>query len=125
MFPKNIKIEKIIGRDEYLLTEPFEYITDDLHIIAPAGFWTDGCSWPKTQLDLGGMVGFEAGVIHDLLYRLDSIPNVTKEKADLIFYKALRELNVPLIIARGMYRAVCLGGHSSYHKKSVDYRGEA
>jgi hypothetical protein len=125
MFPKPLRLEKRLGKDEYYLIDDFEYTRGDVRIAAPAGMWTDLCSWPRTELDFGGVVGAEAGVLHDYLYRIGAIPHLDKGSVDLLFYRMLRELGVSLIVARGMYRAVQLFGHKSWKQKDLLYQGVA
>lgn len=126
MFPRPIRIEKRLFKDEWTLLEPFEYICKNTQVVAPEGFWTDFASVPRLPVIylLVGNTGHEAAVIHDYLYRKDAQPAMSKADADGLFYRALLEMGLSFIHARMMYRGVQIGGESSYHKRYVAYRGE-
>lgn len=115
MFPRPLRLEKRLFHDEWTLLEPFSFGD----IVVPAGFVTNGCSIPQIgEWDAGGVVGFEAGVIHDWLYSPHAKPDVSRDKADRIFYRALRAMGCDPVICWGFYHAVRLFGGPYYRRYS-------
>jgi hypothetical protein len=128
MFTFNLKVEKVMFKNIWITLEPFEYqhleskyLSATFTIKVPKGFYTDFASVPRlpTIYALVGNIGHEAAVIHDYLYRIDSIPNLTKDTCDRIFYDALIESGIEEYKANMMYDGVAIGGESSYHQKMV------
>jgi len=85
----------------------------------PAGFDTDLASIPRFLLSTtGGKVGKHliAAIVHDYLYRTGF---ASRELADEIFLAAMKNLGVSWLRRNVFYRAVRLGGKSSYMAKPV------
>jgi hypothetical protein len=105
------------------LHEPLIYESDILgRIEVPAGFQTDLASVPRVPIvyeQWGNRSHYEA-VIHDWLYRIDSIPQATFGQANDVFLEAMEARGKPWRICAPMYWGVCLGGKSSYHKRKVN-----
>ncbi len=87
----------------------------------PLYFYTDFASVPRLPIfyTLWGDRAHREAVLHDYLYRIDSIPIVTKSEADSIFREAMKSTGKPWYIRYPMYLGVKIGGLSSYHKKRV------
>jgi hypothetical protein len=108
----------------WVLHEPLVYDSKLLNcrITVPEGFQTDLASVPRVPilyLKWGNRAHREA-VIHDYLYRIDSIPIVTFSQANKVFREAMIARGKPEDIHEGMYQGVRLGGKSHYHKKYVE-----
>lgn len=104
------------------LHEPLIYESDILgRIEVPVGFQTDLASVPKVPLvyEAWGNRSHYESVIHDLLYRIDSVPAATFDQANAVFLEAMIVRNKPWWIRWPMYKGVCWGGQSSYHKRKV------
>jgi hypothetical protein len=108
----------------WLLHEPLVYDSEllDCTVTVPVGFQTDLASVPRVPVlyvKWGNRAHREA-VIHDYLYRIDSIPVVTFDQANNVFKEAMVARGKTKDIYEGMYKGVCLGGKSSYHRKYVE-----
>lgn len=90
-------------------------------IVVPPWFETDFASVPRVPViyEAWGDRAHREAVLHDYLYRIDSVPVVKKSEADNIFLEAMQSTGKPWYISRFMYWGVCLGGGSSYHKRKV------
>ena len=86
------------------------------------GFETDLASVRRVPVvyNLWGNRAHREAVLHDYLYRSDSVPAVTKEQADSVFLEAMKSRGVAWWIRYPMYAGVMLGGGSSYHKLFVN-----
>jgi hypothetical protein len=84
-------------------------------------FETDLASVPRVPLiyDMWGNRAHREAVLHDYLYRRDSIPVVTRSEADALFLEAMSSTGKSWYIRYAMYWGVRLGGGSSYHQRSV------
>lgn len=112
----------------YILNKPLVYYSSwlkkkgiDPIIRAEAEFNTDLASVPRVPIIYamwGGRCHREA-VIHDLLFRKDSKPNVSFSAANWIFLEAMKCRGKPFYIRHPMYSGVMLGSHSYYHKRLV------
>jgi hypothetical protein len=87
----------------------------------PSFFETDFASVPRVPFiyEAWGDRAHREAVLHDYLYRIDSIPIVTYSQANSVFLEAMKSTNKPWYISYGMYWGVVLGGRSAYHKKRV------
>ena len=119
----------------WIVTKPLKYWSAilDLLIIVPPWFETvtevgpdmlfetDLASVPRVPIiyDLWGNRAHREAVLHDWLYRIDSVPVVSKSQADRVFLEAMGSTGKPWYIRHIMYMGVVLGGGSSYHKKCV------
>ena len=102
-------IVKYCGGEMWQTMEPLVYIYEDVVYAVPAGHKTDFCSVPRLPFlySWAGDTGEPAGTLHDWLYFSGIVP---KEKADLMFYCALRDCGVPPFKASMMYQGVKLFG---------------
>ena len=84
-------------------------------------FETDLASVPRIPFiyEAWGNRAHREAVLHDYLYRKDSVPIVTFSQANRVFLEALKSTKKPFYICYGMYFGVVLCGYSSYHKKYV------
>ena len=110
----------------WILNKPLIYYSEllDTTIEVPAEFQTDFASVPRVPIVYwfyGGRAHHEA-VIHDYLYRIDSMPVVAKNTADKVFLEAMKVRGKPFLVRHPMYLGVVVGGGSSYHKKVVDIK---
>ncbi len=90
-------------------------------IIVEDGFETDFASVPRVPLfyTLFGDRAHREAVIHDYLYRIDSLPWAAKDMADDVFLEAMKVRGKGFFVRYGMYWGVVLGGWTAYHKKQV------
>jgi hypothetical protein len=111
------KTDKIL-----IVLAPLGYQSETLgYIEVPAGFVTDLASIPRLPLIYqawGGRASASA-VIHDYLYRNDSIPLVTFQEANIAFLEAMESLGTSTWVRYPLYWGVCAFGWGSYHKRSI------
>ncbi len=90
-------------------------------VCVPIRFITDLASVPRVPIayTLWGDRSHHEAVLHDYLYRSDSIPIVSRKTADKIFLEAMKYRGKPLRIRWPMYLGVRIGGFGAYHKKKV------
>lgn len=138
-----------IGVRKYQLVEDYAYVWRaggrTRRIVVPAGFVYDGASVPRLGWTLAGILpdGLirAAACVHDWIYinkgRLDDGSyqefnhqsqqwvrtrcDVTREEADRMFCRIMREAGLPKWRRRIAYRAVRLGGWIPWRR---DNRGE-
>lgn len=136
-FLSNLKVEKILFGDIWILLEPFgyhhtpsEHLNFDFTVTANKGFQCDQASIPRLPiifLKLGDRFQ-EEGTIHDFVYRKDGYVTLsdetfyllTQDEADRLLYDMLDEN--PMVSGAdqiAVYNGVVIGGKSSYHKKLV------
>jgi hypothetical protein len=92
------------------------------YIEVPAGFETDLASVPRVPIAYtawGGRASAEA-VIHDYLYRADSVPSVTLEQANDVFFEAMGARGVSPWVRYPMFWGVTLGGKKHFHARQVE-----
>lgn len=119
---------KLKGDKIWVLTEPLIYQSDLLwaayrtdYVFVPPGFETDLASVPRVPVAYwfwGGRAHRE-GVLHDYLYRKDSIPVVSLSTANEVFLEAMESRGKSWGVRYPMYWGVCVGGAPCYHKKMV------
>jgi len=89
-FKSPLRVELVYEGEQrciWKLTDPLVYSGAGLEITVPVGFQTDFASIPRRVLEwqlwfqFGGKFNAEA-VIHDYLYRIDSVPNMGQGVAD-------------------------------------------
>lgn len=90
-------------------------------IEVPAGFETDFASVPRVPIAYWcwGDRAHREAVIHDYLYRIDSVPVVTRGEADAVFMEAMRCRGKSAAVRWPMYLGVRAGGWTAYHKRRV------
>lgn len=108
----------------YELNEDLIFIYNDLEIIIPKGFQTDLASVPRIPFiyDIWGDRAYREAVLHDYLYRKDSIPIVSKDIADYIFKQAMISRKQPFYIYYPMYLGVVFFGNPFYHRLDLAYK---
>ena len=114
------EIAILYGRDLMILHDRLEYFDYREHqlFVIEEGFIYDGASIPKPLWSIIGSP-FDAdfrlpSALHEFLYRNEVI---SKERADQMFYDALRGTGVGYLKAQSMYLAVKLFGRGNYDKK--------
>ena len=113
---------RVLSDRVYRLNSPLIYRSDTLGLIAvPAGFQTDFASVPRIPLiyEAWGDRAHREAVIHDYLYRKDSIPVVDRSMADSVFKEAMKATGKPWRIWWFMWLGVRAGGWTAYHKLQV------
>ena len=136
-FLTNLGVQLKYGSDHiWVVSPPLVYTSQLLNctIIVPSGyeiegegleepllFETDFASVPRVPIfyEMWGDRAHREAVLHDYLYRKNSIPVVTKHQADKVFLEAMISTGKPWYISRPMYYGVVFGGGSSYHKLYV------
>lgn len=110
----------------FILAEDYTVMTSVGPITVPAGFKTDLASIPKIFWSIVSPLEkhFPAAVLHDYFYRIPEsriVPvinekeiYVTREAADNIFLEEMWDLRISWWKRWIMYRAVQLGGNSSW-----------
>ena len=109
----------------WLLLSPLHYESDILGPIkVPLGFMTDFASVPRVPIAymLFGDRAHRESVIHDYLYRTDSVPQATYSQANNVFLEAMKVRGKGYFVRYAMYWGVVLGGWTAYHKKRVKDR---
>jgi len=105
------------------LHEPLVFYSDILkqEVIVPKDFFTDFASVRRVPFifDFLGDEAHEAAVIHDYLYKKNSIPVVEREIADDIFDEAMIASDIWKWRRMIFYYGVRIGGELFYHKHSL------
>lgn len=104
------------GRRLYVLNDEFPFCdpsTGDVYVV-PKGFVTDFASVPSAARGIIEPEGkaARAAILHDWLYAVGEIGG--REKADALFYRAMKIYGVDEIKARLAYQAVRFGGDKGY-----------
>ena len=112
-----------INDGAWVLNSPLRYASDLLNdlVDVPVGFETDFASVPRVPIafTLFGDRAHREAVLHDYLYRIDSIPLVTISQANDVFLEAMKERGKGYFVRYAMYWGVVLGGWTAWHKKMV------
>jgi hypothetical protein len=106
----------------WVIDSPLIYESDIVgRIEVPQGFETDFASVPRIPLiyTLYGDRAHRESVLHDYLYRIDSVPPATYDEANQVFLEAMTVRGKSWFVRKCMYAGVCAGGFTSYHKKRV------
>ncbi|MDO9110278.1 MAG: DUF1353 domain-containing protein [Desulfatirhabdiaceae bacterium] len=123
-FASALKIEDIGtcgGRTIYRLEAPLVYDSGERVITVPAGFETDLASVPRLPIVymMWGDRAHREAVLHDYLYRIESVPDLPRGQCDALFRQAMISRGNPWWIYQPMYWGVRLGGWLSYKKLPV------
>ena len=113
---------RCINDGRWKLDSPLRYLSDIVGLIdVPAGFETDFASVPRVPIlyTFFGDRAHREAVLHDYLYRKDSIPMVERSQADDVFFEAMDERGKGFLIRYGMWLGVRAGGWTAYHEKLV------
>ncbi|MDD5006356.1 MAG: DUF1353 domain-containing protein [Candidatus Omnitrophica bacterium] len=107
----------------WVIDKPLRYKSDLLGCIVDVqpGFNTDYASVPRIPIafTLFASKTHREPVIHDYLYRRDSIPVVSFSVANKVFLEAMTAQGKGFFTRWAMYIGVCVGGYFSFHKKKV------
>ena len=114
---------KLIKDDRiWKLDSPLIYESDLLGLIeVPEGFETDLASVPRVPFVymMWGGKAHREGVLHDYLFRIDSVPLASYSQANKVFFEAMTVRGKPDYVRYPMWLGVVLGGWTAYHKKYV------
>jgi hypothetical protein len=113
------------GRTVCSLNKPIRFlINGEFLIVVPAGFQTDLASVPRVPIiySIWGDRAHREAILHDYLYRIDSIYCLKKSKCDQLFKLAMISQDCSWGIYQPMYIGVKFGGGSSYHQFFVDHK---
>ena len=119
---------RCINDGAWELDAPLTYRSDVLivdenlgMITVPKGFQTDFASVPRVPVffTLFGDRAHREAVLHDYLYRTNSVPVAERAQADDVFLEAMTERGKGYFVRYAMYWGVCIGGFTSYHKRMV------
>lgn len=106
----------------WILNQPLFYESAHLNAVirVPTGFKTDFASVPRIPFIFSffGDRAHHEAVIHDYLYRIDSVPVASRKDADRVFLEAMTVRGKPKRIRWPMYLGVRMGGFNAYHKLS-------
>jgi hypothetical protein len=86
-------------------------------------FYTDLASVPRLPViyELWGNRAHREAVLHDYLYRKNSVPTVSFMTANRVFLEAMLSTGKPWRVAYPMFIGVCLCGYFSYHRNYVEH----
>lgn len=118
-FLTELEVEPFATSDAYWqLTAPLVYASDILGatVTIPDHFYTDLASIP-----LGIKWAHREGVLHDYLYRSDSVPQATFRQANQVIFEAMLSRGKGFFTRWVIFSGVTVGGWWSYHRKSVDW----
>jgi hypothetical protein len=96
----------------------------DCTVTIPKGFITDLASVPRVPFiweSWGNRAHYEA-VVHDYLYCLGAVPDVTYRQANRVFLEAMEVRGKSIWIRWPMFWGVCLGGWTSWKKRNIKDR---
>ena len=114
---------RLIKNDRvWKLHSPLVYESDLLGLITvPVGFETDLASVPRVPFIymMWGGKAHREGVIHDYLFRSDSVPPSSYSQANGVFFEAMAVREKPVYVRYPMWWGVVIGGWTAYHKKKV------
>ena len=103
------------------LEKSLYYSSDLLNRVigVPKGFLTDFASVPRVPFiyEAYGDRCHRESLVHDWLYRADSLPKVSRRVADAIFFEAMKSRKKSRFVCWGMWLGVRVGGWSAYHKR--------
>ena len=113
---------KAIKETVWVLDSLLGYESDLVgRVEAPAGFETDLASVPRVPIifSMWGSRAHREGVLHDYLFRSDSVPIVGWNLANRVFLEAMKVRGKPWYVRYPMYWGVCIGSYLCYHKRKV------
>jgi hypothetical protein len=121
-FKTKLKVRLKDDDKTWVLLSVLVYDSDLIgEIVIYENFETDFASVPRIPIfyRLYGDRAHRESIVHDYLYRIDSLPVVSFKIANRVFLEAMKCRRKSRFIRWGMYAGVCLGGWASYHKKKV------
>ncbi len=114
---------KIDTSNTWVIMNPLIYGSDLIGpVTVPAGFETDLASVPRIPIiySLWGNRAHREAVVHDYLFRIDSVPKVSFAMANKVFLEAMEVRGKSWYIRYPMYWAVCFGSKSFFHNHKVN-----
>lgn len=108
-------------KNSYLLLAPLIFDAGFADITVPAGFITDLASVPRVPIAylLWGDRAHREAVLHDYLYRINAVPDLSRANCDWIFREAMISRGNSWWVAEGMYLGVRTMGWLFYKKNYV------
>jgi len=106
----------------WILDAPLIYQSDIVgRVEVPKDFQTDLASVPRIPFifELFGNRAHRSAVVHDYLYRVDSVPLATKLQADRVFFEAMAATDKPYYVRLCMFIGVAVFSWFAYHQKKV------
>ena len=107
----------------WIIDSPLVYFSKylDFLIKVPTGFETDLASVPRIPIIYAcfGARAHHEAVLHDYLYRKNSVPIIPRGRADKVFLEAMKTREKSRCVRWPMYAGVRAFGFTSYHKKTV------
>ena len=107
------------------LVVPLIYDSDLIgRVTVEKGFFSDLASTRHIPLVsfIWGSRAHREGVLHDYLYRINSVPVVSFAMANAVFIEAMESRDKSFWVRYPMFWGVWLGGYFSYHKKMVEWK---
>lgn len=121
-FLSELEVELMDDDAVWVTRKPLLYESDRIGTVeVPAGFYTDFASVPRVPIayTFFGDKAHRESVIHDYLFRIDAVPNVSFMTANKVFLEAMKLRGKSFLIRYPMYWGVCLGSIFCFHKKRV------
>lgn len=137
-FQTELHVNLKSGTDNvWIVDEPLKYWSELLNFLViippwfeskepdptgePSFFETDFASVPRVPFayEAWGDRAHREAVLHDYLYRIDSVPVVTYSQANSCFLEAMKATGKSWYIRYPMYLGVVTAGWASYHKIHV------
>ena len=110
------------SKGRYKLAETYWLVMGEDTITIPKGFQFDGNSTLISRFDPAYVA---AALVHDYLYRIpkfDSGKKITREQADIIYYKILQDLKVWKFVRGMFFVGVRLFGGSAWRKYRISQK---
>ena len=114
---------KIDTSNTWVITTPLVYGSDLIgRVTVSTGFETDLASVPRIPIiySMWGNRAHREAVVHDYLFRIDSVPKVDFAIANKVFLEAMDARAKRWYIRYPMYWAVCFGSKSFFHNHKVN-----
>ena len=106
------------GKAVYRLLSPLVFNDGTQEIIVPEGFETDLASVPRVPIAYmtWGDRAHREAVLHDYLYSIGAVPDLSREACDELFRQAMISRGNPSWVYQPMYWGVRLAGWNFYKK---------
>jgi hypothetical protein len=137
-FQTSLHVNLKSGTDSiWIVDQPLKYWSELLNLLViippwfeskepdstgePSFFETDFASVPRIPFayEAWGDRAHREAVLHDYLYRIDSVPVVPYSIANSVFLEAMKSTGKSWYIRYPMYLGVVSAGWTAYHKKRV------
>ena len=106
----------------WIIQSSLVYESDLVGVVrVPEGFETDLASVPRIPIiyAMWGARAHREAVLHDYLFRSNSIPRTTFAVANDVLLEAMKSTGKPWYIRYPMYWGVCIGSQGYFHKHKV------